>query len=347
MSARRYFLEVPAGCEVVARGELKRLGAGRLRQVAGGFRLEDDAALAKARRAATVGAAYLSVTFPVPRPKALLGDAAFRELASAVAGVAAGDRFNGVRISAAGADSPTFTRLAGELARAVKLPLRPDDGELLVRFRPDPVADGWEVLVRLTPRPSSVRPWRVCNRPGGLNAAVAAAMNELTGPRPDDAYLNLMCGSGTLLIERALRGPARRLVGFDVDGEAVACATQNAAAARVSARCEWLVGSVVDEELLRRMAAGGPFDALTADAPWGDAVGAHAANRALYPRLLAGAAALAAPGARFALLSHEVKLVRAVVAAQDAWRVGRELQVAHGGHNPLLLLLTRTSAGAP
>lgn len=341
MSSRRYLLEVPAGIEVITRGELKRLGLTRPQSVPGGFRLADAAALAKANAIRTSAASYLSITFDVPRPKGLLGDAAFRELVAALKEVMAGAKFSGLRLSAAGADSPTLTRLAGELAKATGLRLDQEDGELLVRLRPDPVGAGWEVLVRLTPRPASTRQWRVCNRPGGLNAPVAAAMNELVGLGHRDSYLNLLSGSGTLLIERALRAPAARLVGFDIEPEAVACAGANASAARVSGRVEWLVGDVTDEQFIARVGASGGFDALTADAPWGDAVGAHALNRKLYPRLLTAAAALARPRAKFCVLSHEVKLLRSVVAAQSEWRVERELQVAHGGHNPLLLLLAK------
>lgn len=343
MSSPRYYLEVPEGLEAVAEVELLRLGLKGLERVPGGFRVSGRAVPGRVKRARTLHAAYLSLTFFVPRPRALLGDANFRTLVTAAKEALRGGRFRGLRLSAAGADSPTLTRLAGDLAGALGLERDQAEGEFLVRLRPDPVAAGWEVLIRLTPRPASTRAWRVCHRPGGVNAAVAAAMNELTRVREGDAYLNLMAGSGTLLVERALAGPARRLVGFDRDPAAVECAKENAAAAGVLERCEWLVGDVADERFLATLAASPEdrFDALTADAPWGDAVGAHAANRELYPKLLSGAAALARPGARFCLLSHEVRLSRRVVEEQRAWEPTRELQVAHGGHHPLVLLLTR------
>lgn len=341
MPAERYFVEVPGGAEVVALAELKRRGVGRAVGVPGGFIVEGRGAATRAAAARTVLAVYLTLTFDVPRPKALLGDATLRRLIGAVRGVGAGARFSGLRLSAAGADSATFQRLAAQLAAAVGVEPDPADGDLLVRVRPAAAASGWEVLVRLSPRPASARTWRVCNRPGGLNAAVGAVMNELVGGGDGSAYLNLMCGSGTLLIERALLGPAARLVGFDLDPEAVACAGRNAAAAGVAGRCELLVGDVTDDRFVTLLGAAGGFDALAVDAPWGDAVGAHAANRRLYPLLLEAAARLATPGATLCLLSHEVKLTRQVVAGQSAWTVARELQVAHGGHNPLLLALTR------
>lgn len=343
-----WFAELVSGLEEVGSNELKRLGAGKLRRVADGVRFEADD-MVRVSRARTVAALYLALTFDVPRPKALLGDAAFRKLVAAVKRVAgeggagtelSGGPFDGLRLAAAGKESPVMQRLGEELARATGLGYDPEDGELLVRLRPDPLGRGWEALVRLTPRPATARWWRVCNRAGGLNAAVAAGMNELAGVKRGDRYLNLMCGSGTLLVERALAGPARRLVGVDIAPAAVACAERNLVAARVSDRCELITADVAD--LGPELTAGaGPFDVITADAPWGDAVGRHADNRRLYPLLFAKAAELAAPHARFVLLTHEVKLVRALVADLAGWRLRRELQVAHGGHHPLLLVLGR------
>src|SRR5680860_140502 len=145
-------------------------------------------------------------------------------------------------------------------------------------------AAGWEVLVRLTDRPLSARSWRVCNRPGGVNATVAVAMNRLVRSEPGAAYLNLMCGSGTLLVERAISGPARRIVGIDNEPDALDCARANLAAAGVEG-CELVladVASLVDTlpsgagqtaTVGSGSGARGLYDELTADPPWGDAVG--------------------------------------------------------------------------
>src|SRR5581483_7823655 len=100
------------------------------------------------------------------------------------------------RIDAAGADSPTFRRLAAELATRTGLADDPATGDLLLRIRP--AAGGWEVACRLSPRPLSTRAWRVRDIPFALNATIAAAMVEMTEPRPQDRFANLLCGSGTL-----------------------------------------------------------------------------------------------------------------------------------------------------
>jgi len=339
-----YFAEVVPGIEEVARAELVALGAHGITPAEDGWRFAYRGPAARLLAARTVQAVSWALRFDVPRPKALLGDEHFRRLRAAVTEVARTGAFDGFRFAAAGAASSVFQRLATVLSDATGVRHRPDEGELLLRVRPDRDQGGWEVLVRLTPRPLATRAWRVCNRAGGLNATVAAAMNELVGLGERDRYLNLMCGSGTLMVERALAGPAARIVGVDVDADAIACARANLQAAGAAARCETVVADVAT--LGRSGGTGGTgglepasFDVLVADAPWGDAVGRHADHHRSYPELLAAAARLAAPGASFALLSHEVRLVRRLLDEPGPWRVERSLQVGHGGHHPLLVVL--------
>jgi len=325
----RYVADVVTGLEDLAAGELRRLGAAAVAPGRGEVRFDHDRVGRVLRRSRLVSAVFLALAFDVPRPKALLGDAAFRRLAGAVRDVAAGAGMRTFRLAAAGVESPVFQRLASALAQATGLAHDPEGGELLARFRRH--GDGWEALLRLTPRPLSTRAWRVCNLPGGANATVAAAMADLAGA--EGSYLNLMCGSGTLLVERALAGPRGRLVGVDVAAEAVACAARNLAAAGVEG-----AELVVDDVARPGFRVPGEFDVVAADAPWGDAVGDHAANEALYRALFAAARRHLAPGGRFALLSHEVRLVERLLR-EGGWRTLEERRVEHGGHRPLLVVL--------
>ena len=341
-----FIADVVEGLEEVARVELATIGARAVQAAEGGLRFSFRGTATRLAALTTVQAVSLALRFDVPRPKSLLGDEHFRRLVASVRAVARTGRFDGFRFAAAGVGSSVFQRLADALAGATGLPYLPEDGELLLRFRPDRERDRWEVLVRLTPRPSSTRAWRVCNRPGGLNATVAAAMNDLVGSGDADRYLNLMCGGGTLLVERALAGPAARIVGVDLDREAIACARVNLRAAGVVERVELAVADVTRLALPGDEAfPAGSFDVLVADAPWGDAVGHHRENLTLYPALLEAAARLAAPGARFALLSHEVRLTRTLLAASTRWRVEHSFQIGHGGHHPLLSVLNRVGDG--
>jgi tRNA (guanine6-N2)-methyltransferase len=284
-------------------------------------------------------AVYLRQAFGVPRPKGLLGDQHLRVLLASIRTVLSYEptqTFRGFRFSAAGQESRVFTRLAAAIQDATGLAHDPDEGELLLRVRP--VDGGWEVLARLTPRPLSARAWRVCNMSGGLNATLAVAMLELAGVHPEDRLLNPMCGSGTLLIEQALVAGARRLTGCDISSDALSCARQNLQAARLSARIELFQADATRLELLEDL-----FDAIVADLPWGDAVGTHAGNAALYPAFLQEMARLGTPKARLVVLTHEIKLFERVLAQQSFWKAQQVVRVFHGGHYPRMYLLLRAA----
>jgi tRNA (guanine6-N2)-methyltransferase len=288
----------------------------------------------------TLVAVQIVLRYPVPRPKALLGDALRRQMIGDVAAAVAdatsvtGAGFTALRLEAAGRDSEVMRRLAEALAEGVGLSVDESDGDLVVRARPE--ADGWALLLRTTPRPLSTRAWRVCDRPGGLNASLAAAMAWLASPPAGARVANPFVGTGTLAIELALADRRAQVAGFDLDPEAVACARRNAAAAGVADRVSLELG-----DALAWPQADASLDLVLADPPWGDAVGSRAGNRALYPAFLAEAARCLRPGGRLAWVTHEIELTRAALAGPGPWRMLHDRRVWHGGHHPWVLVLER------
>jgi tRNA (guanine6-N2)-methyltransferase len=333
--------EVLAGLRPAAVDEVRRVLGRRVELVAG----EDPTAvrfgyagpLQALLRLRTVVAAYLLVTVPGRRPSALLGDTTLFDQVEAVRALHPPGTFSSFRLSAPGRESAALRRLREELARRSGLAYDPQGGELLLRIRRSRGAAGWDLLTRLSPRPLSARAWRVHNLPGALNATIAAAAVEMTMPRPRDRVLNLMCGSGTLLVERFARGRPALAVGCDLDAAALAGARRNLAAAG-------LAGSVG----LARMDAtalgfaDGRFDVLLADLPYGHRMGSHRDNAALYPAVLREAARVAAPGGALLLVTHELRLFeRCLVAAGHWWSVERAVQVWQKGHHPKVYVLRR------
>ncbi len=288
-------------------------------------------ALQKLRK---VVAVYRLESFPIPRPKALLGHEHLTRLLQVVEEVKKQGTFSSFRIGAAGSDSAVFTRLAQEVEKSAGLRFDAEEGDLLLRVRKS--KEGWEILTRITARPLSSRFWRVCNLAGGLNATLAAAIIDLVGANPQDRFLNAMCGSGTLLIERGLSGNAARLVGCDISSQALKCSEENVRASNLP-----------EVELLQADAANLPFedasfDVIVADVPWGDAVGTHRGNAELYPAFLKEAARIAGSGAQLAVLTHEIKLFERVLGEfRHAWQLRDKVRVFHGGHYPRIYVLTR------
>jgi tRNA (guanine6-N2)-methyltransferase len=310
----------------------RRLGTARSL----GFRFSGP--LAELLQLRIAHAVYLVVAVRGARPTAMLGHANLRRLLAAIdaaRALHAPGAFRSFRFSAAGSDSSTFRRLAAALEEATSLPQEAEAGDLLLRVRRGP--DGWETLVRLSPRPLSARDWRVRNLPGALNAGIAAAMVELTGPRPGDRFANLACGSGTLLAERLLRCRAEEALGYEIEAAPLEAARANLAAASIGRQAVLVRADVTS--LPRRDSS---LDAMVVDLPYGDLMGSHAANAALYRPLLVEAARVAAAGARLVVITEEVRLLESCLAEPGSpWSVERRLRVLQGGHQPLVVLLRR------
>ncbi|MFN8502462.1 methyltransferase domain-containing protein [Kouleothrix sp.] len=288
----------------------------------------------------SVVAVYLVLEFDIPRPKALLGNQQFGMVAHAAdlaLGLAPG-AYATLRLSAAGENSAVLTRFKQQLADRCGLAVAEAEGDLLLRLRR--AEAGWELLVRLTPRPLATRAWRVCNLPGSLNATLAHAMAVLLEPARHESALNIACGSGTILIELLLLCQTKQAIGCDTDPAAIECARRNLAAAGLAraARLEpWDAGALP--------MADASVDIIAADLPFGQLVGSHRENQELYPRLVAEAARVARPGARMALLTHEVRLLEQVAARFAAqWGVREVLRVRSGGMAPRIVLLERLAS---
>ena len=198
-----YQLEVvvAAGLEELARAELRQLG--RSAQIvpsaeAGLLQLRYHGNLRSLLELQLATSVYMLHTFAVPRPRALLGDQQLRmirQLSTKILDLHPPGSFRTLYLSAAGDDSTILSRLKGELAASLGLSVGSDDGDLLLRLRREPTGGGWQLLLRISPRPLATRAWRVCNREGALNGPVAHAMASPT-PRPTT-------GISTLAVARA------------------------------------------------------------------------------------------------------------------------------------------------
>lgn len=279
----------------------------------------------------TVVAAYESVVFDVARPRTLISPEHVARLADHARKLPA--KFSSFRVSAAGSESDELLRWRAAIADATGLADDPDDGELLIRLRKAKPA-GWEVLLRLTPRPLATRAWRTERYEGGLNATIAAAIVQATEPSPNDWFVDLMCGSGTLLVERLLAGKAARVVGYDISESAIG-------ATKIHLRNAAIRGAKVELHHQDVRTAEGSFDKLVVNLPWGTSVGSHEENPALYADVLATAARIATPHATFCVLTHEVKVIGSAIDDQETWDLVAEHRFFQKGHWPRLYVLRR------
>jgi hypothetical protein len=192
----------------------------------------------------------------------------------------------------------------------------------------DPVATTWDVVVDDEARHLALAPrrlddprfdYRVADVPAASHPTVAAALAWLAGARPDDRVWDPFCGSGVELVERARRGPARRLLGSDVDGAAIEAARANLAAAEVPAEL-----AIADA----RTHAPGPVDLIITNPPLGSRVRIDAA--ALLVAALPGLARALAPRGRLVWITPSTRRTSPVAEQLGLVRV-RSLPVDLGG----------------
>jgi 23S rRNA G2445 N2-methylase RlmL len=83
------------------------------------------------------------------------------------------------------------------------------------------------VGLRLSDATLRHRTYKSVNLPGSLRPTIARASVLLTEVADGDVFLDPMCGAGTILIERALAGRHRLLLGGDIDATAVRATIAN------------------------------------------------------------------------------------------------------------------------
>ncbi len=287
---------------------------------------------------ATAQTLLLRKDFAVSRPRTLLSPehmAALIDLIQRAQGVRGAGTAVGFRFDAAGAGSPTMRRIAEHIEQHLSLPFDPENGDCVITLRPN--GANWEVLCRVGNRPLAARDWRRVNYRGSLNAAIAACMVELARPKRGDRCLNMMCGGGTLLIERLLRQRTRMAVGIDISAAAISACRENVEAAGLAHCLQLIAGDVRAVEF-----PAASFDSITADLPYGKEHGSRASNVSLYRDALQEAARLCRAGGMMVLLTQDVASLKAVLPeVQRHWNVVDERRIVQRGYRPLCMTLQK------
>lgn len=285
----------------------------------------------------TVIAVYRVMQFDIPRPKALLGHEHFHRLMDVIEPLLENQAYESLYLSAAGSESSVMLRIKSELSRYLGLEIAEDEGDLLLRMRRTPkTRQGWDVLVRLTARPLATRDWRVCNYEGALNASVAASMVKLSNPTPQDRFLNIACGSGTILIERLHHGQCEFMIGCDISEDAMYCSTLNLQASNPENI------QLIQTDGIQLPLANDSIDKLIADLPFGHLSGSHDENEWLYPAIMTESARIACKGALFIIITHEIRLMETILASTTNWKLKDDpIKITLSGLHPRIYILER------
>ena len=206
------------------------------------------------------------------------------------------------------------------VAQAIKIGFpkwRRVDEDADVEFWSQLVGKNALIGLRLSDASMRHRTYKTANIPGSLRPTIAHASVLLSEVEDGDVFLDPMCGAGTILVERALAGRHRLLLGGDIDERAVGATVANFGGRHKP----WQIG--------RWDAAHLPLDAgvvdkVVANLPWGLRFAPGAAGtKKLYRAVLREMSRVMKPGARGVFLTKRADVFREALAPL------RELQIAH------------------
>ena len=202
--------------------------------------------------------------------------------------------------------------------------------EVWVRGEGDRAAIG----IRLSDATMRHRDYKLAQLPASLKPTVAAAMVRLTRPGPDEVFLDPMCGSGTILIERARAGRYAQLLGGDADPKAL-----EATLANVGPRYQPIRIEQMDARRLPFETAS--VDKVATNLPFGRRIGDVEDLPLLYAAVFRELARVVKPGGRAVLLLANEGRWRDLLKRQPKWKLRQQYRVSLLGQRPVLLVLDR------
>lgn len=192
------------------------------------------------------------------------------------------------------------------------------------------------VSLRITSGLHRARGGRAQERQAALRPTIAAAMVLAAGTSEEDVILDPMCGSGTILLERALAGRHGLLLGGDIDPVAVKAALANFGPRHKPVRIERMDARKLPLE-------DSSVDKFVTNLPWGRQIGQPQELPELYTGVLKEAVRVLRPGGKVVLLSSEWELLKRVINQQPNLAIKRTVpNIEVLGRRADLILLERT-----
>jgi len=224
-------------------------------------------------------------------------------------------------------------RLARETFAPLGLIDSPSNYAAMLRVEAD--ADATRIWFVPTFEPDERFAYRISDVGASINPVVGACLARLVRGKASRVVVDPTCGSGTLLIERALLDSDVLLSGIDISPTAIRAATGNVIAARLAAR------------IAIRQADGGEStawpdhcDEVLANLPFGNRTEDRNLD-GLYRRVVGNIGRTLAPGGRALLYTAHTKTLIALLRRTPQLAVREERRVESGGLQVGLWLLEK------
>lgn len=196
--------------------------------------------------------------------------------------------------------------------------------------------NGSEALIglRLSDATMRHRTYQVEHRPASLRATVAASLGWLSKPTASDRVLDGLCGTATVLIERAQLCGYEQLIGGDIRPEAIEVARRNSQAAGVNLSLHtWDARSLpLDTASVSR---------IITNLPFGKQIGDPEDNERLYPALASEFRRVLDPRGLLVVLTSADRLFQRVLD-DGGWHTSKKVVVVLLGQ-PATMFVARPS----
>ena len=188
--------------------------------------------------------------------------------------------------------------------------------------------------IRLSDASMRQRDYKQQQIEASLRPSVAAAMVFLSQPKPDDVFVDPMCGAGTIILERALIERHTLLIAGDSSPESISATRENIG--RKHKPREILLWDA--RQLPLETAS---VDRIVTNLPFGRKVAAGTDLEALYTQALNEFSRVLRPGGRAVLLTAAFKLFRQVIKDVPGLYIQREQSMTLLGLSATIFVLDR------
>jgi 23S rRNA G2445 N2-methylase RlmL len=197
---------------------------------------------------------------------------------------------------------------------------------------------GAELLcgLRLSDRAMRHRDYQARHISAGLRPSAAAAMVLLSKPATDDIFVDTMCGSGTILFERALAGKSKQILGGDMDESRLQAGQTNLAG--FSKRKQITIAQWDARHLPLGTAV---VTKIVTNPPFGKQMGNSASLHQLYPLMFQEMERILKPGGRIVIISSEYELIKQILRQHPRLRLQTGYSVAILGQWARLYLIDK------
>lgn len=228
------------------------------------------------------------------------------------------DSFKTFKISCAGSDSPEVRSIAKYIQNTYRME-ESNDADLKIHIiKPK---DLWEIGIQITPRPLSVRDYKVVNMSGAMDSTMAFAVNSFCNLGSAHSYLNIFSGSATLLIEAAQCYPnLEDLMGFDNNKKHLSLSIQNIKKAGLIKRVRVKEADIFNKPDM------GTFDAIVSDLPFGMSISKDEDLEKLYSTFVQYCEETLSTGGRLAIYTSRHELIESILS-KSQFKIVQSLQL--------------------